>query len=193
MATQRQALLEAAITCIEKRGYGRTTSRDIVAAAGISSLAAIVYHYGSKEALLNEAIAEAVRRWIAQVARLVENRPSGTDGIDGLLAAAGEYYGTLSANRPALAGFIEALAQAEHSEGIRGQLAARYEEFRDALSEVLVRADAAQDRNQTRPLASLLMALADGLLIQWLLDPTQALTDDTLQHAVTALFRSTGA
>lgn len=193
MATQREALLEAAITCIAQRGYGKTTSRDIAAAAGISSLAAIVYHYGSKEALLNEALAELARRWIAQVARLVEDRPSAAGGVGRLLAAAGQYYPTLSANRQAMAGFIDALGQAQRSEDLRGQLAAHYQGFRDALTQVLERAGAAPGRHQTRALASTLMALVDGLLIQWLLDPAQALDEDTLQHTVIALFGSIGA
>ena len=39
------------------RGYARTTARDIAAAAG-TSLAAIGYHFGSKEALLSVALIE---------------------------------------------------------------------------------------------------------------------------------------
>src|SRR5690606_38768776 len=49
---QRQDLLAGAKRCIAEKGYSRTTARDIPAASG-ANLAAIGYHFGSKEALLN--------------------------------------------------------------------------------------------------------------------------------------------
>jgi hypothetical protein len=44
----------------EVRGYARTTARDLAAESG-ANLASIGYHFGSKEALLNEALAEGMR------------------------------------------------------------------------------------------------------------------------------------
>src|SRR5918996_291356 len=61
--SHRDALLEGAITCIQEKGYARTTARDLVAASG-TNLGSIGYHYGSKERLLNEALFEAFRRWL---------------------------------------------------------------------------------------------------------------------------------
>jgi AcrR family transcriptional regulator len=58
----RAALLAAARTCLLERGYARTTARDIAGRAGVS-LAAIGYHFGSKEALLDAALVAAVREW----------------------------------------------------------------------------------------------------------------------------------
>ncbi|MBA8925094.1 AcrR family transcriptional regulator [Kutzneria viridogrisea] len=58
----RENLLAGARRCLFDKGYGRTTARDIAATAGVS-LAAIGYHFGSKEALLNAALLEAVREW----------------------------------------------------------------------------------------------------------------------------------
>ncbi|MGH3648185.1 MAG: TetR/AcrR family transcriptional regulator, partial [Micromonosporaceae bacterium] len=48
----REALLEGAKRCFHEKGYARTTARDIAQASGVS-LAAIGYHFGSKEALMN--------------------------------------------------------------------------------------------------------------------------------------------
>lgn len=58
----REDLLAGALRCIREKGYARTTARDIAAAAG-TSLAAIGYHFGSKEALLNEAMFAAFDSW----------------------------------------------------------------------------------------------------------------------------------
>ena len=51
----REALIEGAKTCLMEKGYNRTTARDIATAAGVS-LAAIGYHFGSKDDLMNEAM-----------------------------------------------------------------------------------------------------------------------------------------
>ena len=55
----REDLLMGAKRCLIEKGYGRTTTRDIVAASG-TNLASIGYHYGSKEALLAQAYGELV-------------------------------------------------------------------------------------------------------------------------------------
>ena len=58
----RERLLAGARRCLFERGYARTTARDIVAASG-TNLASIGYHFGSKEALLNAAMIEAIDEW----------------------------------------------------------------------------------------------------------------------------------
>src|SRR3954468_23080055 len=60
--SHREQLLEGAIECLRTKGYARTTARDIAAAAN-ANLASIGYHFGSKEALLNEAILRACEQW----------------------------------------------------------------------------------------------------------------------------------
>lgn len=64
----REALVEGAKACLLEKGYSRTTARDIATAAGVS-LAAIGYHFGSKDTLLNEALrALLIDEWATQVA-----------------------------------------------------------------------------------------------------------------------------
>ncbi|WP_054812873.1 TetR/AcrR family transcriptional regulator [Nocardia arizonensis] len=55
----REDLLAGARKAIMERGVAKTTARDIATAAGVS-LAAIGYHFGSKERLIAEALAEAL-------------------------------------------------------------------------------------------------------------------------------------
>src|SRR3712207_8498210 len=64
----REKLLAGAKRCLYERGYGRTTARDIVEASG-TNLASIGYHFGSKEALLNAAMIEAVGEWGEELER----------------------------------------------------------------------------------------------------------------------------
>src|SRR5436853_7888040 len=60
--SHRDQLIEGAIECLRTKGYARTTARDIAKAAD-ANLASIGYHFGSKEALLNEAIIRTCEQW----------------------------------------------------------------------------------------------------------------------------------
>src|SRR5213080_2701881 len=64
--SHRDQLLEGAIKCLRSKGYTRTTARDIARAAN-ASLASIGYHFGSKEALLNEAITRTCDEWTTRL------------------------------------------------------------------------------------------------------------------------------
>jgi AcrR family transcriptional regulator len=58
----REELLKGARECLFEKGYVQTTARDISNASGVG-LAAIGYHFGTKEALLQEAMVEANQEW----------------------------------------------------------------------------------------------------------------------------------
>ena len=78
----REALLVAAKQCLLEKGYARTTARDIASAAKVS-LAAIGYHFSSKDALLTEVahVLRACRYWARTGPRhLADQRISGRLG-----------------------------------------------------------------------------------------------------------------
>ena len=60
--SNRDDLLAGAKKCLLEKGYSRTTARDIAQSSGVS-LAAIGYHFGSKDALMNEAMFQAIGEW----------------------------------------------------------------------------------------------------------------------------------
>ncbi|WP_344294175.1 helix-turn-helix domain-containing protein, partial [Agromyces neolithicus] len=55
----REDLLAGARRVILERGVAKATARDIATEAGVS-LAAIGYHFGSKEQLITEALMESL-------------------------------------------------------------------------------------------------------------------------------------
>jgi AcrR family transcriptional regulator len=172
----REKLLAGAMRCLEEKGYARTTARDLVAVSG-ANLASIGYHFGSKEALLNEAIARTMVVWT----RSVEAEAFATEGasteerMERALAAMvdrfAEYEGYLVS-------FVEAFPQAVRSDELRATMAGAYEDARRAGSEMLRRALAEDGRELSERdsdvLASLVLALCDGLVLQWLLDRERA-------------------
>ncbi|MBO0874151.1 MAG: TetR/AcrR family transcriptional regulator [Pseudonocardia sp.] len=180
----REALLEAAIVCLRERGYGGTTARDVAGSANVS-LGAIRYHFGSMDGLLGEAIAECGRRWIRGFQRSLAARASAGPEA-GLLAEVDQLYEIFESERTLVVGIVEAFAHAQRSTRARQQLAELYDELRAGIAAGIgALAGAEQPPGDT--IASLFIALADGLMVQWLLDPGRRLDPATLRQVIGAL------
>lgn len=183
---QRAALLEGAITCLSQKGYARTTSRDIVAAAG-SHLPAINYYYGSKDRLMGQALAQVFRRF-GDAVHQIAIKTRGQDPGERAAALAEQVVLDCEdcCGRPLAIGFIEAIAEAERSPELRSHLADSLEEVRRSLAAIASEHLDASERDRAHTLASLLIALVDGLMIQWLLDPERAPDRTSMRAMVTA-------
>lgn len=191
-ASHRERLLEAAITCLQEKGYARTTARDLVAASG-TNLASIGYHFGSKEHLLNVAVTEAFRRWLEPVVALAAEA-SGHTPLERLQRSLFGVLESLEENRALVTTCLEAWAQLEHSEDLRAEMAASYEDFhvviarttREAFAEIGV-----EEGIDAEALAFLFIAFFDGLLVRWQLRPAEMPSAERLigsiQGAVVAL------
>lgn len=167
----RGRLLEGAIDCVERKGYAATTARDISAASG-ANLASIGYHFGSKEQLLDEALIVACERWLAPVVNL-GRRPGPQLVRERIVRGLEEFIASLEPNRPTIQAFFEALARVERSPAVRGRLAASYEALREVVGEAVAMGDEVRDAAGLDQQASAIIALYDGILLQWLIDPTR--------------------
>jgi AcrR family transcriptional regulator len=67
----RQAILEGAVTCIEKYGMNKITTRRIAAEAG-TNLASINYHFRSKAALMDEVMTMTINHMLQDVLAAVD-------------------------------------------------------------------------------------------------------------------------
>lgn len=174
----REDLLVGARRCLAEKGYGRTTVRDIAAAADVS-MAAIGYHFGSREALLNAAVIESIRAWGDEVdsARHEPPDPEHTPA-ERFEAMWTELMATFTGARRADAlASIEAFVQAQHSAQLRDQMAAALREGRSGLTAAFL--DTNEDtvsQVEVRTLGSVQMALLTGLLVQCLTAPEDAPT-----------------
>jgi AcrR family transcriptional regulator len=179
--SHRDQLLAGALECIQTKGYARTTARDIAAASG-ANLASIGYHFGSKEKLLNEAINRAFEAWTV---RLGESAMA-TPGENALARMASSWHDILASFadlRPLLVAFVEAIAQAERSEELREQMAEHMRKCRDMVAEMVslsLGEEAEQAGVDARVVASFLIAVSDGLTIQWLVSPEETPSGDEL-------------
>jgi AcrR family transcriptional regulator len=186
--SNRQALLNGALRCIEEHGYGDVSTRDIARKAH-ANVASIKYHFGSKDALVAEALAEGFRRWLIEFT--TQTARTGAVGREARLRrAVHALRESIESNRSLAQAFVAALARAPHDDHLQEILAASYREGRVALARFFELQDGERGELQ----ASVLIAMFDGLLIQWLLDPEQGVRDlvrlPTLLEDLTALVSS---
>jgi AcrR family transcriptional regulator len=169
--SNRQALLDGALRCLQDRGYGDVSTRDIALTAK-ANVASIAYHFGSKDGLIAEALAEGFRRWLAEFGgELATIRASDRDAY--LLGALNALGRSIDSHSGLVRAFIGALSRAPHDERLREVLAASYRETRAGVARLLELGD--DQRGDLH--AGLMIATLDGLLIQWLLDPEQGRRD----------------
>jgi len=167
----RERLLEAAIECLQRKGYARTTARDLVEASG-TNLSSIGYHFESKEHLLNVALTEAFQRWLKPLVALAAE-PGPATPLERLGRTLAGLTDSLEENRPLISACLEAWAQLARSEDLRVEMLRNYEDFRVAIAATA--RDAFEEIGapavDADSLAVLIIALFDGLLVQWQLDP----------------------
>ena len=186
----RELLLAGAKRCLYERGYGRTTARDIVEASG-TNLASIGYHFGSKEALLNAAMMEAVGEWGKELERiLLTDTDEEADPMERFEAIWTRVIESFEAHRPALVASFEAVVQAQHSPELREQLAEGHEQARLWLAALFGRMGSTVGEEPVRAGGSFHLALLNGLMVQWLLDPDRAPTGRDMAEALRTIVES---
>lgn len=185
--SNRSRLLEGAIRCLEQLPAEAVTARAIAAEAE-ANIASIGYHFGSKDGLLAEAMAEGFRRWLAEIAAGLADLPP--ESTVARLRRSIEIVANGSQQHAGLArAFLTALARAPHDQRVRAPLAESYRQSRVTLAKLLgLGADETGDAA-----ASLLIATFDGLLIQALLDPERALNAERIGAAQGRLAALTAA
>src|SRR5437773_814086 len=173
----REALLAGAKRCLIEKGYARTTARDIAAATGVS-LAAIGYHFGSKDALKNQAIYEFVGEWGEEVERALSVEGAADaeplKRFESIMGRTIESFGGPA--RGMWAAQLELMGPMEHSEELRTFLAGVQRVAAMGLAELFLGIDPEQDPEVARTAGSVLHALFIGVIVKWFMDPKQALS-----------------
>ncbi|WP_219519003.1 TetR/AcrR family transcriptional regulator [Nonomuraea ceibae] len=163
--------------CLQERGYAHTTARDIAKTSG-ANLASIGYHFGSKDALLVDAMIETTTEWADKLRQAMASEVP-RDGDENLWQQAIEL---LDLHRPVFVTNIEVFAQAERRPQLRQALADAQETARVELAQWL--AEATSPPATQRAVGAFYLTLLTGLILQRLIDPERAPTAETLTKAL---------
>ena len=181
----RDALLLAAKKCLLEKGYNRTTARDIASAAGVS-LAAIGYHFSSKDALLTEALLLAFGEWDQELNRTLQSSVSSSvTPAERFEATWAKVIATFEANRPLWIANFEIFTQMVGQPVTREFLASNLHTARTGLAAMFLNQEESAISDQTsRTIGTFHHVLLSGLIVQWLIDPASALSAKDLTEAL---------
>ncbi|MGK8486701.1 TetR/AcrR family transcriptional regulator [Nocardia asiatica] len=182
----REDLLRGARRCLEERGWANTTARDIAAAAGGVSHAAIFYHFGSREALLTAALIEAIE---ATFQEAVAHIPAGNTAA-GFNVMWADFAENFEAQRGAWLAHFEAVLHAQRAAPLRRQLTdiqTTGRIFSTAWLTGTDEADLTTDDDRVRSLGSVYLALVAGVAWQYLVDPDTAPRPGDITAGIRAL------
>jgi AcrR family transcriptional regulator len=171
----REDLLAGAKRCLYEKGYRRTSARDIATAAG-TSLAAIGYHFGGKDALLNIALVETAKEWGEEMERaLAADLPADLPAPQRFEATWQRVIESFSTHRPMWTAQFRLLAELKELPDEGRFLVEALREGRRELAGVFQPGE-----GRSRVLGSVYHALLLGVMAQWLIDPDDALSSADL-------------
>lgn len=163
-------LKEAARRCIAEHGLSAASSRRITAMAD-ANLAAITYHFGSKDQLVAAALIEGIREWLAPTLAVLAS-----DGDPGerTMRAISELLRSFEENRGFAPAYVQALARATTDPEIAAPLRDLWAELGAAIAgDIRVIQDAGHLGDWLDPdvMATVLVAMANGLLVRSVVEP----------------------
>jgi len=187
----REALLDAAKQCLYEKGYARTTLRDITKAAGGVSMAAVGYHFGSKEALMDQALAQASAEWGRALGVTLAGLelPRDATGVERFEAIWTRVIQAFDESRSLWSATFDVIGQIHHQPKVREHLAIGLHEARDGLGRMFAGPGDELDDESVQEIGTFHQALLTGVMAQHLIDPASA---PTARQLARALARITG-
>jgi AcrR family transcriptional regulator len=188
----REDLLAGAKRCLYDKGYVRTTVRDIASAGGVS-MAAIGYHFGSKEALLNAALIAANEEWGEELGRALSAEVApGTPPVERFETIWDRVIALFDTNRKLWVTTFEVVALYDHVPQVRELFDSVIQEASEGLAELFLGTESTMDAAAKRAAGSFLQALLTGVMARWLIDPEHAPRGADLADGLRALAREIG-
>ena len=171
MATAtRERLVVATRDAIRELGLPAVTAREITARAS-ANLAAIPYHFGSKEALVTEALMAEARELLTPVWELLGADRSAGDRAGAAVALLNDLFEEASEQVPV---YLAALAAAPHLPEVRAGLGEMWEELRGRLAaDISAQLESGLLPAWVEPsaMAALIVALVNGVVVASVVDP----------------------
>ena len=135
--SNRDDLLAGAKKCLLEKGYSRTTARDIANESGVS-LAAIGYHFGSKDALMNEAMFQAIGEWGDHLEEAFAKAGPGLSAQERFVRVFDDVSATFDENQALWMASFELIIEIDHIPGAREMFRKAIPEARAGLANLIL-------------------------------------------------------
>ena len=188
----REALLDGAKACLLEKGFDRTSARDIATTAGVS-LAAIGYHFGSRENLLFQALFAILDEWGDLAGRALVPPGSGLAPAEAYERMWDELLAQARAHPRMWLLSMDLFLQAQRQPELMPQLTDGIRQGRSGVAGIVSGVPEADVPEPTvRTLGMVQMALMSGVIMQMLADPERAPTGADVLAGLRALVKITG-
>ena len=175
--SNRSNLVEGTLRCLHRLPPERVTARAIAEESG-ANLASIAYHFGSKDALVTEAVVAGLDRWLEDVAAALDELDAAEPSA--LLRRADDVIDATRRQHAGLArNFLVALARAQHDSRVREVLTDGFRRTRPRIAALF----GLGDDQPGEDAAGLVHSIFVGLLFQALLDPGLAIEGRRMERA----------
>ena len=169
----RDKLLEATARLISGEGLSSVTSRSIARESG-ENLGSITYYFGSKDALISEALAFSARRLINPVLDRLSDPD--VDPVLRMLAAVQMLVELLANNTDQLPAYAQSLATAATRPGQGAEVQRLHSDLRKLLAvgiEAQVAAGQLPNWIRADQMASLIVSLVNGVALSVAIQPDE--------------------
>jgi AcrR family transcriptional regulator len=178
--SNREDLLAGAKKCLLEKGYARTTARDIAQAAGVS-LAAIGYHFGSKDALMNEAMFQAIEEWGDHLEEVFAKAGPDLSVAERFARVFDDVTATFDENQALWMASFELIIEIDRIPGARKLFQEALPQARTGLVDLILGIPEAEvDKETEMSAGAVLYSLMAGLLIQRFADADRTPTGPDL-------------
>jgi AcrR family transcriptional regulator len=175
---RRAQIIEATKECIAAKGYNTFSVKDIASEAGVST-GIIHYYFKTKHDLMLAVLDELVKEILKAVDQRVAGLTSARAKIEAIIAGSFDF---VSKNRKYYHVMIDFWAQVNDKRSVKNVLARVYAEYRRRTARIVEQGitEGVFRRLDPSEAAAAIIALIDGLSIQWIFDP-QAIDVDRLK------------
>lgn len=184
---RRRQIVHTAIETIASQGFSQASLAEIARKAGISK-GVISYHFAGKQELIREILESLVR----EPAEFIKDRVSRCDGaLDKLAAYVRANFEFMKHNRDGYVALVDLWGQRGLGKADDHFNAEAYEPSRRYLGKIL---ETGQRSGELRALpipvtASIIQAAIDGVMLQWVFDPSFVDLDTATDEIVDMVHR----
>ena len=169
-AERKDQIVRATVECITKHGYHNFSMQDVARTAGVSK--GIIHYYFLNKDDLMMSVLDRVAGDIELV--LAKSMESASDPVEKLKIFVSVSFNVVRNTKEYYQVNMDFWTQINQKEEVRQVISRHYSKFRDGVSHVLREGISSGAFRKVDPIlyGSLIIAIIDGLSLQWLFDET---------------------